>query len=71
METAEITGSKLANFTTLKRPDMKALKTRYQHIKDKQIYMRADDKYPIDVIIGDSLYCKIRTEETKERKGSQ
>ena len=62
-ETVEVTGSRMQNFTTIKRPNISQLKEKFQHAKDKQFYIMKDYKYPIDLIIGDNLYCKIKTEE--------
>ena len=58
----EETGSEMHNFTTIKRPDISVLRTRLDHAKDKQFYVTRDNRYPIDLIIGDSLYCKIKTD---------
>ena len=62
-EKVEITGSSMADFTVVKRPKVKELKARYQHAQNKEFYMTADDEYPIHIILGDSTYCKIRTEQ--------
>ena len=37
---------------------------RSEHTRDKQFYMTATEEYPIHVILGDSTYRKIRTEQT-------
>lgn len=63
-ERVEITGSKMADFTTMRRPTVKKLKTRYEHARDKQFYVTASEEYPIHVILGDRTYCKIRTDQT-------
>ena len=62
-EKVEITGSSMADFTVVKRPKVKELKARYQHAQNKELYMTADDEYPIHIILGDSTYCKIRNEQ--------
>ena len=63
-EEIELTGYKLNDFTTVRRPDMKKLKYKYEHTKDKRFYMSPEGKYPaIHMILGDKTYCKIRTEE--------
>ena len=59
-ETVEVTGSRMQNFTTIKRPNISQLKEKFQHAKDKQFYITKDNKYPIDLINGDNLYCKIK-----------
>ena len=63
-ERVEITGSKMADFTAVRRPTVKELKTRYEHARDKQFYVTASEEYPIHVILGDRTYCKIRTDQT-------
>ena len=62
-EEIEVTGTKLCDFTTIRRPDISKLKDKYEHTKDKRFYKQIGDKYPIHVIIGDSTYCRIRTEQ--------
>ena len=42
---------------------MSELKLKYDHTKDKQLYMRVDNEYPIEIILGDNTYCRIKTEE--------
>ena len=63
-EPVEITGSKMEDFTTVRRPTIRELKTKYGHARDKQFCMTADEEYPIHVTLGDSTYGKIRTEKT-------
>ena len=63
-ERVEITGNKMEDFTTVRRPTVRELKRKYEHARDKQFYMTASEEYPIHVILGDSTYCKIRTEQT-------
>ena len=62
-EEVQVTGAKLPDFTTFRRPDMNELKLKFEHTKDKRFYMRVDEEYPIHLILGDATYCKIRTEE--------
>ena len=62
-EKIEITGSKLADFTTIKRPTLTELKEKYQHVQGKMFYRTASEEYPIHVLLGDATYCKIRTEQ--------
>ena len=59
----EVTGTKLCNFTTIRRSDISKLKEKYEHTKDKRFYKQIGDEYPIQVITGDSMYCQIRTEQ--------
>ena len=62
-EKIEITGSKLADFTTIKRPTLTELKEKFQHVQGKMFYRTASEEYPIHVILEDATYCKIRTEQ--------
>ena len=57
-----LTGSRLADFTTVRRPDMNPLKLKYSHTQDKRFYMTSGGEYQIDLILGDSMYSRIRTE---------
>ena len=42
----------------------------YQHIRDKQFYMRVGDEYTIRLILGDNTFSRIKTEEViKGTKG--
>ena len=61
-EKVEIVGSEMPDFTTVKRPTLRELKAKYIHAHDKLFYMTAREEYPIHVILGDSVYSKIRTE---------
>ena len=61
-EEIELTGSRLADFTTVKRPDMNQLKLKYSHTQDKRFYMTSGGEYQIHLILGDSMYSRIRTE---------
>ena len=45
-EEAKVTGTKLPDVTTFRRPNMNELKLKFEHIKDKRFYMR-DEEYPI------------------------
>ncbi len=60
VENIEVTGSQMPNFTTIQRPNISELKEKLAHARDKQFYVTKDNKYPIDLIIGDNLYCKIK-----------
>ncbi|XP_028410907.1 uncharacterized protein LOC114533565 [Dendronephthya gigantea] len=62
-EDIELTGSRLQNFTTVKRPDMNELKKKYTHMQDKGFYMTSDGEHPIHIILGDGTYSRIRTEK--------
>ena len=56
----------MVDFTTMRRPTVKELKTRYEHAQDKQFYVTASEEYPIHVILGDRTYYKIRIDQTFE-----
>ena len=53
----------MRDFTVIKRPNLNKLKLKYEHTKDKQFQMSVDNEYPIEIILGDNVYCRIRTEE--------
>ena len=61
-EKIQLTGRKLRDFTAVRRPDINKLKEQYERAKDKRFYKHIGDEYPIHVILGDSTYCRIRTE---------
>ena len=62
-EKLEVTGSKNPDFSTVKRPKMHELKLKYEHIRDKQFYLRVGDEYTIHLILGDNTFSRIKTEE--------
>jgi hypothetical protein len=62
-EEIELTGSRLQDFTTVKRPDMNELKMKYTHTQDKRFHMTAKGGTSIHLILGDGTYSKIRTEK--------
>ena len=62
-ERVELTGSKMSDFTTVRRPKLSDLKSKYGHAADKSFYMKHSDEYQMHVILGDSTYCRIKTEE--------
>ena len=49
-EKLEVTGSKNPYFSTVKRPKMHELRLKYEHIRDKQFYLRVGDEYTIHLI---------------------
>ena len=67
-ERIEVTGAKMADFTTIRRPDLSTLKWKYEHTKDKRFYKNTGDDYTIHLILGDSTYCRIRTEDVFKGK---
>ena len=58
----------MPDFTTIRRPDLTTLKQRYEHTRDKRFYKKAGDEYQIHMILGDSTYCRIKTEELYKGK---
>lgn len=68
-EQVEITGSKIADFTTLRR--LSIGETKYEHALDKQFHMAANEQYLIEVILGDSTYGKIKTNQTFKETANQ
>ena len=67
-ERIQVTGTKMPDFTTIPRPDFTTLKWRYEHTRDKRFYRKPGDEYQIHVILGDSTYCRIKTEELYKGK---
>ena len=67
-ERIEVTGSKMSDFTTIRRPNMNDIKLKYEHARDKKFYVKQGDEYPIDIILGDSTFCKIKTEDVYKGK---
>ena len=65
-EKIEINGSKLADFTIIKRPTLTELKVKYEHLRGKMFYRTSSEEYPNHLILGDSTYCKIRTERVSK-----
>ena len=64
-ENIKVAGKRMPSFTTVTRPNMKLLKSKYEHTKDKQLYTN------IHMILGDHTYCKIRTEEVYKGKSDE
>ena len=62
-EEIQVTGSKMCDFTTVRRPDISQLKQKFCHAKDKMFYMVRSGNYPIHLILGDKTYSRIRTEQ--------
>lgn len=60
----KISGSKMADFATVRRTSVRELKTKYEHARDKKFYVAANEQNPIHMILGDFTYCKIRTDQT-------
>ena len=61
-EEVEFTGSKLADFTTVRRPDINQMKWKNRHTQDRRFYMTSTGEYQIHLILGDGIYSRIRTE---------
>ena len=43
----EISGSKLADFTSIKRPTLMELKAKYEHLREKLFYRTSSEEYLI------------------------
>lgn len=61
-EKKENTGSKLADFISIKRATLMELTAKYEHLHEKMFYRTSREEYLIHLILGDATYCKIRTE---------
>ena len=61
-EKLEIIGSKLADFTIIKRLTLMELKAKYEHLCGKMFYRTSSEEYPFHLILRDAIYLKIRTE---------
>ena len=69
-ERIEVTRLDLPDFTTIEWPSIKELKDRFEHTRNKRFYTHVENKSTIHLILGDNIYCKIRTEEVcKGKKG--
>ena len=44
-ERIQVTGTKMPDFTTIRRPDLTTLKQRYEHTRDKRFYKKPGDEY--------------------------
>ena len=62
-EEIQVTGFKMCDFTTVRRPDISQLKQKFCHAKDKMFYMVRSGNYPIHLTLGDKTYSRIRTEQ--------
>ena len=60
-EDREFNGSKLPDFTTVRRPDRNQLKLKYSHTQDKRLYMTSTGEQ-IHLILRDGICSRIRTE---------
>ena len=62
-------GSKLADFVTVRRPDMNQLKWNYWHVQDKSFYMVSTWEHQIHFIPGAGVYSRIETEIVQREAG--
>ena len=58
----EVTGLEMKDLTTKKRPDLRKLKKRFDHTKDKEFYLTETGNHTIHTILGDKTFCRIKTE---------
>ena len=54
--------------TTVRRPDMNQLKLKYSHTRDTRFYMMSSGEHQIHLILGDSIYSRIRMERVFKGK---
>ena len=43
-ENIEVAGTRMSSFTTVTRPKMKLLKSKYERTKDRQFYTKVNEK---------------------------
>lgn len=58
----------MVDFIIMRRLDLSILKWKYDYIKDKCFYKNSGDDYIIYVILGDSIYCRIKIEDVFKGK---
>ena len=59
-EKIQLTGTKLRDLTTVRRPDINLLKEQYEHTKDQRFYKQIEDEYPIERFHSrDQLYANL------------
>ena len=61
-EDIEVTGLEVKDLTTIKRPDLRKLKKRFDHTKDKEFYLTETGNHIIHIILGNKTFCRIKTE---------
>jgi hypothetical protein len=61
-EKIEVTGSKLPDFTTVRRPHNPEQKLKHEHTNDKTFYYTENGKCQNHLIIGDNTFSRIGTE---------
>ena len=60
-EDIEVKGLKMKDLTTIKRPDLRKLKKRFDHTKDKVFYLTETGNHTIHIILDDKTFCRIKT----------
>ena len=59
-EKIQLTGTKLRDVTTVRRPDINQLKEQWEHTKDQSFYKQIEDEYPIERFHSrDQLYANL------------
>ena len=53
-EDIEVTGLEMKDLTTIKRPDLRKLKKRFDQTKDKEFYLMETGNHTIHIILGDN-----------------
>ena len=59
------------NFTIIKRPNIILLKEKLEHVEDKQFCSTRGKQYPVDLIIGNNIHCKIKAKEVFKEKSNE
>lgn len=67
-ENIEITGTDMPDFITVKRSTFVELKEKYENVPGKTFYRSESEGYLIHVILGDTTFYKIRTDEVYKGK---
>ena len=52
----------MRDFTVIKKHNLSELMLKYEHTKNERFCIKVDNEYPIEIILGDNIYCRIRTE---------
>ena len=56
----EVTSLEIKDLTT--SPDLRKLKKKFHHTKDKEFYLTDTGDPTIYIILGDKTFCRIKTE---------
>ena len=67
-EGIEVTGLEMKDLATIKRPDLRKLKKRFDHTKDKEFYLTETGNHTKHIILGNKTFCRIKTEMFSRKK---